>query len=55
MEALDVGPGLDKDGGSETVGLFEQGSEEVLDVNLLVGVADGGGLGGADGLLGFFG
>ncbi len=55
MQALDVDAGLDEDGGSEAVGLFEQRGEDVLDIDLLVAVADGGGLSGADGLLGLFG
>ena len=55
MQALDVGPCLDEDGGSEALGLFEQCGKEVLDVDLLVAVADSGGLRGADGLLGLFG
>ena len=59
LEGLEDGHGrhvrLVEDGRSEAVVLQEKGGEQVLDVDLLVAVAQGGGLGGLEGLLGFFG
>ena len=55
MELFEAESCLQQDSGSEAVLLLEQGDEEMFNIDLLVTVLDGKGLGGASGLLEFFG
>ena len=54
-EGVHPNVGLVEDGGGKPAFLLEQGQHQVFGVDLLVSVLNGDGLGGADGLLQFFG
>jgi hypothetical protein len=55
VEGLEFDVGFEKDAGGEPVFLFEEGGEEVFDLDLLVVSASGFGLSGVEGFLEFFG